>query len=123
MGASVGDVDGDGTQDLMFMSLTTRASTRAAVSKFFPMAGIAANFEGNHLYLARPHRQFEEVSLGAGVKDTSWAWSGVLADLDNDGWLDLAVCNGIDRKSTRLNSSHIEPSRMPSSPWIGRAHV
>ena len=27
----------------------------------------------------------------------------------------------IDRKSTRLNSSHIQKSRMPSSAWIGRA--
>ena len=30
---------------------------------------------------------------------------------------------GIDRKSTRLNSSHNPSSRMPSSAWIGRAHV
>ena len=28
-----------------------------------------------------------------------------------------------DRKSTRLNSSHKVQSRMPSSAWIGRAHV
>ena len=28
-----------------------------------------------------------------------------------------------DRKSTRLNSSHESESRMPSSAWIGRAHV
>ena len=28
-----------------------------------------------------------------------------------------------DRKSTRLNSSHDRQSRMPSSAWIGRAHV
>ena len=29
----------------------------------------------------------------------------------------------VDRKSTRLNSSHCTLSRMPSSAWIGRAHV
>ena len=28
-----------------------------------------------------------------------------------------------DRKSTRLNSSHCGTSRIPSSAWIGRAHV
>ena len=28
-----------------------------------------------------------------------------------------------DRKSTRLNPSHDRQSRMPSSAWIGRAHV
>ena len=31
--------------------------------------------------------------------------------------------NRLDRKSTRLNSSHDRQSRMPSSAWIGRAHV
>ena len=30
-------------------------------------------------------------------------------------WVDPAETEGIDRKSTRLNSSHIQKSRMPSS--------
>ena len=33
------------------------------------------------------------------------------------------IITGSDRKSTRLNSSHDRQSRMPSSAWIGRAHV
>ena len=36
--------------------------------------------------------------------------------VDADGQRRRAACmGGIDRKSTRLNSSHIEESRMPSS--------
>ena len=31
------------------------------------------------------------------------------------GAVDLQVVGNLDRKSTRLNSSHITPSRMPSS--------
>jgi hypothetical protein len=100
MGASVGDVNGDGAQDLLFMSLTTRASARVSMDKFYPQAGIAASFEGNHLYLNSPNRQFVEVSAQAGVKDTGWAWGGVLFDYDNDGWLDLAVTNGMDDPET-----------------------
>ena len=100
MGASVGDVNGDGAQDLLFMSLTTRASARVSMDKFYPQAGIAASFEGNHLYLNSPNRQFAEVSAQAGVKDTGWAWGGVLFDYDNDGWLDLAVTNGMDDPET-----------------------
>ncbi|MFN8568224.1 MAG: VCBS repeat-containing protein [Kouleothrix sp.] len=30
-----------------------------------------------------------------GVDATGWSWSGVFGDLDNDGWLDLYVVNGI----------------------------
>ena len=35
----------------------------------------------------------------------------------------FGIAMSIDRKSTRLNSSHMVQSRMPSSAWIGRAHV
>ena len=32
-----------------------------------------------------------------------------------DAWKDIVVAEDQDRKSTRLNSSHIQKSRMPSS--------
>ena len=31
------------------------------------------------------------------------------------GWANARACDGRDRKSTRLNSSHSRKSRMPSS--------
>ena len=40
-----------------------------------------------------------------------WIWSG--ANIAPINWALGAL--GIDRKSTRLNSSHIQKSRMPSS--------
>ena len=40
--------------------------------------------------------------------------------VDNKYYFDRET---LDRKSTRLNSSHDRQSRMPSSAWIGRAHV
>ena len=41
----------------------------------------------------------------------------VLVDGDMNVWDSLAICETLaeDRKSTRLNSSHIQKSRMPSS--------
>ena len=49
------------------------------------------------------------------------SYGGLIADLNKDGFNDLAIVNYSDshvkrdRKSTRLNSSHIPLSRMPSS--------
>ena len=56
-------------------------------------------------------------ALAAGHKivfNTGRPLSGFLPILKELG-LDREGCYAIDRKSTRLNSSHIEESRMPSS--------
>ena len=39
--------------------------------------------------------------------------AGAMADCAQ--YNDVPECNTLDRKSTRLNSSHTRPSRMPSS--------
>ncbi len=38
-----------------------------------------------------------EISRMAGVATTDWSWSTLFADLDNDGWKDLYITNGIKR--------------------------
>ncbi|MCU0353821.1 MAG: VCBS repeat-containing protein [Cytophagales bacterium] len=46
---------------------------------------------------------FSEIGQLAGVYKTDWSWSALLADLDNDGWKDLFVSNGIPRDVTNLD--------------------
>ena len=100
MGATLGDVDGDGRLDILFTSMFLKAPARMVSDRFFPRAGIASNFEGNHLYRNDGGRLFTDVTSSAGIKDTGWAWGGVLFDYDNDGRLDFAVCNGMDDPET-----------------------
>lgn len=33
----------------------------------------------------------------AGVSSTDWSWASLLVDLDNDGWKDIIVSNGIKK--------------------------
>ena len=39
----------------------------------------------------------------AGISNTDWSWSALLADYDNDGWKDLFVTNGYFRDYTNLD--------------------
>ncbi|QDK80349.1 RNA-binding protein [Spirosoma sp. KCTC 42546] len=43
---------------------------------------------------------FSEMGQLAGVSNTDWSWSPLLADYDNDGWKDLYVTNGYVRDYT-----------------------
>ena len=33
----------------------------------------------------------------AGISNSDWTWSPIFGDLDNDGWVDLFVANGMSR--------------------------
>ncbi len=47
--------------------------------------------------------QFSEIGQYAGVAATDWSWSALFADLDNDGWKDLYITNGIWRRLNDLD--------------------
>ncbi|XAL99907.1 CRTAC1 family protein [Phycisphaeraceae bacterium D3-23] len=72
-GISIGDINGDGKPDLFF------SRGRA----------------GNVLYLQRDSMRFEDVTDQAGVAGgpDDWASGSTLVDIDNDGDLDIYVCN------------------------------
>jgi hypothetical protein len=46
---------------------------------------------------------FAEIGQIAGVSNTDWSWSALLADFDNDGYKDLHVTNGYLRDYTNLD--------------------
>jgi hypothetical protein len=72
MGASVGDYDGDGRDDVYVTALHR-------------------NFLFHNL-----GGRFEEVSAKAGVRDNGWGTSSAWLDYDRDGRLDLYVCRYVD---------------------------
>ena len=49
------------------------------------------------------HVRFSEIGQLAGVSNTDWSWSALLADFDNDGWKDLFISNGYLRDYTNLD--------------------
>ena len=49
---------------------------------------------------------FSEIGQLANIAATDWSWSVLLADLDNDGWKDMHITNGIGRDF--INADFIE---------------
>ncbi|HWE39488.1 MAG TPA: CRTAC1 family protein [Isosphaeraceae bacterium] len=73
MGAAVGDVDGDGKDDLF-----------------------VTGWRDQRLYRNLGGGRFEDVTDRAGLESNAWSTSAAFADLDGDGDLDLYVCNYLD---------------------------
>lgn len=98
MGASFGDYDNDGRDDLYVSNMYSEAGRRitARIPGLNPLFAEAAN--GNFLYHREAGGKFKQVAglepPAMTVKNAGWSWGGCFTDFDNDGFLDLYVMNG-----------------------------
>jgi hypothetical protein len=104
MGATAGDIDGDGNIDLYCGNMYSKAGSRVMANVregTYPdrvMAKIRTFVKGSELHLNRGGGRYEEKGQAWQVNDSGWAYGPALVDLDNDGWLDLhATCGYVSR--------------------------
>ncbi|MGZ8557966.1 MAG: FG-GAP-like repeat-containing protein [Chitinophagaceae bacterium] len=112
MGADIADINNDGYQDLfttdMFPLDDHRLKTMGAfdnVDLFNAKvkAGFYYQYPVNSLQLNNKNGMFKDIARYSGVAATDWSWGALLFDMDNDGWNDIYVCNGVNRDVTNLD--------------------
>jgi hypothetical protein len=101
MSASWGDMDHDGFMDVYIANMFSSAGRRIAYQSKFKAEDTKENLEGyrrhargNSLFRNHGDGKFEDVSIESSTFMGRWAWASLFADVNNDSWEDLYVCNG-----------------------------
>lgn len=114
MGVDAADINNDGLPDIATLDMMPEDNYRKKMMFSFMnygryeterRAGYQPEFMRNMLQLNRGTRQkadtvmpyFSEIGQFAGMSETDWSWSVLLADFDNDGYKDISITNGMGR--------------------------
>jgi hypothetical protein len=102
MSASWGDYNRDGLPDVYVGNMFSTAGNRIAYQRKFKNGTDEATLEhyrhharGNSLFENAGDGTFRDVSVAAAVNMGRWAWSSNFVDINNDGWEDILVANGM----------------------------
>ena len=104
MGADFGDINNDGYADIFTTDMlpgddyrmkTTLSFEDINVYRLKQQNGFYHQYFQNTLQLNNKNGRFADIANYSGVSATDWSWGGLMFDADNDGLLDLYVCNGI----------------------------
>jgi hypothetical protein len=110
MGTDIADINNDGLEDLFCADMAVEDPVRQkqlfALNQNYDKFQLMLNFNlfyqypRNSLQLGNTDGTFSEMANYAGVAETEWSWTPLIADYDNDGWKDLYVTNGIKKDIT-----------------------
>jgi hypothetical protein len=104
MGADIADINNDAYPDIFVTEMTPEDNARLKTKVLFEnwdryqmklKNGYYHQFARNVLQLNNRNGSFSEIGRLSGVSTTDWSWGALILDMDNDGWKDIFVANGI----------------------------
>ncbi len=104
MGADMADINNDGLTEIFVTEMLPERHDRLMSKTVFESwdkyqlavkQGYYHQFSRNVLQLNNGNNSFSEISRISGTEATDWSWGALIFDMDNDGWKDIFVANGI----------------------------
>lgn len=104
MGADMADINNDAFPEIFITEMTPEGNERLKTKAMFESweryqnklnNGYYHQFARNTLQFNNKDGSFSEIGRLSGVSKTDWSWGALIMDLDNDGWKDIFVANGI----------------------------
>ena len=104
MGGDMADINNDAYPEIFATEMTAEGDSRLKTKVLFESwdkyqqkleNGYYHQFARNVLQLNNCNNSFSEIGRLSGVSYTDWSWGALIMDLDNDGWKDIFVANGI----------------------------
>ena len=112
MGIDIADINNDGNNDIFVTDMLPEAEQRVkSVMEFegynvFQLKQEKDFFQQyiqNTLQLNNGNQTFSEIAYYSGIHATDWSWAGLIFDMDNDGFKDIFITNGINHDLTDLD--------------------
>ncbi len=108
MGLASGDVDNDGNIDIYVSNMYSKAGNRVMDNlsdEFYDgvtMSKLRRMVAGSQLHLNNGEGSFSQIPNRADIAAVGWGWGVALADLNNDGFLDIyATCGFMSQDRTK----------------------
>lgn len=104
MGADMADINNDGYNDIFVTEMLPNDYQRLKSVTTFEdwnkyeynvKNGYYHQYTRNTFQLNNQNNTFSEIGRFAGVEASDWSWGALFFDMDNDGYKDLFVANGI----------------------------
>ncbi|OEY71591.1 VCBS repeat-containing protein [Salegentibacter salarius] len=104
MGADMADINNDARPEIFVTDMLPESDKRLKETTDFERFDIYKlkesrdfyhQFMQNTLQLNTGENSFSEIAFQSGVAQTDWSWGALIFDMDNDGFKDIYVSNGI----------------------------
>lgn len=112
MGIDMADINNDGNADIFITDMLPDGDQRVKsvmefegynVFKLKQSKDFYQQYIQNTLQLNNGNGSYSEIAYFSGTSATDWSWSGLMFDMDNDGYRDIFVTNGVNHDLTDLD--------------------